>query len=193
MNAETGRHGAGTDAAERIIIRVQEQPFDVAAEYAAFRKGLCCGAVVSFTGIVREHGGKEAREHGGDAAVRAMTLEHYPGMTERTMAEIAEEALRRWPLKKVLVIHRYGRLLPDEDIVLVITAADHRADAFDAAQFLMDWLKTKAPFWKLEETTAGSRWVEAKASDDAAAARWKAEGRATDRLFSKTKARGITR
>lgn len=148
----------------RIITRVQAQPFDTAAEYAAFRKGLCCGAVVSFTGIVREHG--------GDAAIRAMTLEHYPGMTERAIADIARQACERWPLRKVLVIHRHGRLRPDEDIVLVITAADHRADAFAAAQFLMDWLKTKAPFWKLEETDAGSRWVQAKAEDDEAAARW---------------------
>ncbi len=181
MNAEPDRR---TTPRADITTRVQEQPFDVAAEYAAFRQGLCCGAVVSFTGIVREHDSKQAREHdskqarehGDNTSVRAMTLEHYPGMTERAIADIAEEACRRWPLRKVLVIHRFGRLLPDEDIVLVITAADHRADAFDAAQFLMDWLKTKAPFWKLEETEAGHRWVEAKASDDEAAARWENEG-----------------
>ncbi len=147
-----------------VIVKVQDAPFDVGAEYAAFRAGLCCGAVVSFTGIVREHG--------GDARVNAMTLEHYPGMTERAITEICEEARHRWPLRKVLAIHRYGRLAPDEDIVLVITAADHRADAFEAAQFLMDWLKTKAPFWKLEETDEGARWVAAKDSDDEAAARW---------------------
>lgn len=151
-----------------ITTRVQAEPFDVAAEYAAFRKGLCCGAVVSFTGIVREHG--------GDASIRAMTLEHYPGMTERALADIAQEAARRWPLRRVLVIHRHGTLRPDEDIVLVITAADHRADAFAAAQFLMDWLKTRAPFWKLEDTDAGPRWVEAKEDDDIAAARWQNEG-----------------
>ena len=180
MNAEPDRR---TTPRADITTRVQEQPFDVAAEYAAFRQGLCCGAVVSFTGIVREHDSKQAREHdskqarehGDNTSVRAMTLEHYPGMTERAIADIAEEACRRWPLRKVLVIHRFARLLPDEDIVLVITAADHRADAFEAAQFLMDWLKTKAPFWKLEETEAGHRWVEAKASDDAAAARWQQE------------------
>jgi len=147
-----------------VIVKVQDAPFDVAAEYAAFRADVCCGAVVSFTGIVREHG--------GDARISAMTLEHYPGMTERAITGICEEACRRWPLKKVLAIHRYGRLEPDEDIVLVITASDHRRDAFEAAQFLMDWLKTKAPFWKLEETEKGARWVEAKSSDDAAAARW---------------------
>ena len=184
MNAEAREQ----DTMASISTRVQEEPFDVAAEYTAFRQGLSCGAVVSFTGIVREHdskgarehgsheprehGSQEVREHGSDASIRAMTLEHYPGMTERAIADIAEEACRRWPLRKVLIIHRFGRLLPDEDIVLVITAADHRADAFEAAQFLMDWLKTKAPFWKLEETDTGRRWVEAKASDDEAAARW---------------------
>ncbi len=151
----------------RVLVKVQEAPFDVAAEYAAFREGLCCGAVVSFTGVVRAHGGEEK--------IAAMTLEHYPGMTERALNDIAQEACRRWPLNKVLVIHRYGRLEPDEDIVLVITASDHRRDAFEAAQFLMDWLKTKAPFWKLEETDKGARWVEAKSSDDAAAARWEKE------------------
>ncbi len=151
----------------RVLVKVHEAPFDVAAEYAAFREGLCCGAVVSFTGVVRAHGGGEK--------IAAMTLEHYPGMTERALNDIAQEACRRWPLNKVLVIHRYGRLEPDEDIVLVITASDHRRDAFEAAQFLMDWLKTKAPFWKLEETDKGARWVEAKSSDDAAAARWEKE------------------
>ncbi len=159
------------NAAERVpvAVRVQEAPFDVAAEYAAFRAGLSCGAVVSFTGVVRDHG--------ADARIVAMTLEHYPGMTERALEEIAQEACRRWPLRKVLVIHRFGRLQPDEDIVLVITASDHRRDAFEAAQFLMDWLKTKAPFWKLEETDRGARWVEAKSSDDEAAARWEKEKR----------------
>ena len=150
-----------------VIVRVQEAPFDVVAEYAAFRTDVRCGALVSFTGIVREDG--------GDARITAMTLEHYPGMTERAIADICKEACRRWPLKKVLVIHRYGRLVPDEDIVLVITAADHRRDAFEAAEFLMDWLKTKAPFWKLEETERGARWVAARASDDEAAARWERE------------------
>ncbi len=157
----------------RITTRVQAEPFDVATEYTAFRQGLCCGAVVSFTGIVREHGGDN---DAGNATIRAMTLEHYPGMTERMLADIARQAADRWPLKKVLVIHRYGSLRPDEDIVLVITAADHRADAFEAAQFLMDWLKTKAPFWKLEDTEKGPRWVAAKDDDERAAARWGNEG-----------------
>ena len=151
-----------------ILVKVQEAPFDAAAEYAAFRTDVRCGAVVSFTGIVRDHG--------GDARIAAMTLEHYPGMTERAITEICEEACRRWPLKKVLAIHRYGRLLANEDIVLVITAADHRRDAFEAAQFLMDWLKTKAPFWKREETDKGVRWVAARESDDEAAAHWEQHG-----------------
>ncbi len=148
----------------RCEARVQEAPFDVAREYTDFRKGMACGAVVSFTGVVRGH------DDGAD--ISAMTLEHYPGMTEQALADIAREALTRWPLRGVRVIHRFGRLEPGEDIVLVITAADHRADAFAAAEFLMDWLKTRAPFWKLEETADGSRWVEAKQADDEAAARW---------------------
>jgi len=101
-----------------------------------------------------------------------MTLEHYPGMTQKALAEIEAAARRRWPLDDVLIIHRYGKLMPGEDIVLVITAAAHREAAFRACQFLMDWLKTKAPFWKLEEGSDGPRWVEARASDDEATARW---------------------
>ena len=155
----------GTAADEAPDVRVQEEPFDAAAEYADFaraRDGR--GATVMFTGTVRDH---------GDAPdIVAMTLEHYPGMTRRALAAIVEEARARWPLRAVRVIHRYGRLLPGEDIVLVLTAADHRGDAFAACQFLMDWLKTKAPFWKLEETLDGAHWVEAKAEDEAAAARW---------------------
>ena len=149
-------------------VRVQEAPFDAAAEYADFsRRKDGRGAVVMFTGCVRDYS--------EDAHVSAMTLEHYPGMTEKAMAAIVGEACRRWPLKAVRVIHRHGRLEPGEDIVLVLVASDHRADAFAACQFLMDWLKTRAPFWKLEETPEGPRWVEAKASDDAAAARWERE------------------
>ncbi len=101
-----------------------------------------------------------------------MTLEHYPGMTERALAEIEAEALRRWPLAAALIIHRFGRLEPGERIVLVATASAHRQAAFDSCQFLIDWLKTKAPFWKLEETPEGPRWVDAQASDDTAAERW---------------------
>ncbi|MEI9985124.1 MAG: molybdenum cofactor biosynthesis protein MoaE [Aliidongia sp.] len=104
----------------------------------------------------------------------AMTLEHYPGMTERQLEKIEAEARSRWPLAEVLVIHRYGRMLPGEPIVLVATAAAHRRAALESCEFLIDWLKTKAPFWKLEETEAGAEWVAAKASDDAAAERWTA-------------------
>jgi molybdopterin synthase catalytic subunit len=108
----------------------------------------------------------------GDRAIGAMTLEHYPGMTEKLMAEIEAEAQRRWPLEASLVIHRTGRLEPGDQIVLVATASAHRQAAFDACQFLIDWLKTKAPFWKLEETGEGAKWVDARSSDDSAAARW---------------------
>ena len=147
------------------MIKVQLQPFDVGVEYAllkAQRKDV--GGFALFVGSVRD-------VSGGDD-VSAMTLEHYPGMTELALAEIETEARNRWPLQESLIIHRYGKLLPGEDIVLVITASTHREDAFQACEFLMDWLKTKAPFWKLEEGKTGTRWVEAKASDDAATARW---------------------
>jgi molybdopterin synthase catalytic subunit len=113
------------------------------------------------------------REMSEGAEVRAMTLEHYPGMTEKALAEIEAEALRRWPIDASLIIHRHGRLEPGEDIVLVITASAHREAAFEACHFLIDWLKTKAPFWKLEEGPEGASWVAAKDSDDAAADRWK--------------------
>ncbi len=149
-------------------VRVQQTPFDAAAEYANFsRRRDGRGAVVMFTGCVRDYS--------ENASISAMTLEHYPGMTEKAMTSIVEQACQRWPLKAVRVIHRYGRLEPGEDIVLVLVASDHRGDAFAACQFLMDWLKTRAPFWKLEETPQGPRWVEAKASDDIAAARWEHE------------------
>lgn len=148
-----------------MTVRVVEAPFDPAAELAAFARGRSdVGAVASFTGLVRE-------EHGGER-ILAMTLEHYPGMTERQLARIEAEARARWPLLDVLVIHRVGRMLPGEPIVLVATASAHRAAALEACAFLIDWLKTKAPFWKLEETPSGARWVEARASDDEAAARW---------------------
>jgi molybdopterin synthase catalytic subunit len=135
------------------------------AELAAFARGRSdIGAVATFTGLVRD-------EHAGER-ILAMTLEHYPGMTERQLARIEAEARARWPLLDVLVIHRVGRMLPGEPIVLVATASAHRAAALEACAFLIDWLKTKAPFWKLEETPSGARWVEARASDAAAAARW---------------------
>ena len=147
------------------MVRVQAEPLDVAGELAAFgRGGTDVGAVASFVGLVRA-------EHGGDA-VTAMTLEHYPGMTERQLAAIEAQARRRWPLHDSLVVHRVGRMLPGEAVVLVATASAHRHAALDACAFLIDWLKTEAPFWKLEETPSGERWVEARASDDAARARW---------------------
>jgi len=147
------------------MIRVQQQPFDAGAELAALKAGRTgIGGTVMFLGTVRDLS--------EDAAVRAMTLEHYPGMTEKALEEIEAEALARWPIDASLVIHRYGRLEPGEDIVLVITASAHREAAFEACHFLIDWLKTKAPFWKLEEGPAGASWVEAKDSDDAAAVRW---------------------
>jgi molybdopterin synthase catalytic subunit len=120
-----------------------------------------------FCGLVRDMAGV------AHAGIAAMTLEHYPGMTEKMLGEIEAEAERRWPLNGVLIVHRYGRLAPGERIVLVITCSAHRQAAYEANMFLVDWLKTKAPFWKLEEGPAGAAWVEAEASDDAAAARWR--------------------
>jgi molybdopterin synthase catalytic subunit len=147
------------------VIRVQAEPFDPAVELARFGRGRTdIGGVASFTGLVRD-------EHGGEH-VAAMTLEHYPGMTERQLAQIEAEARQRWPLLDVLVIHRYGRMVPGEPIVLVATASAHREAALAACAFLIDWLKTKAPFWKLEETGQGERWVKARASDELAARRW---------------------
>jgi molybdopterin synthase catalytic subunit len=150
------------------VIRVQREDFDVGAELAALSDGKTnIGGITSFVGLVRDIAG-------GDR-VAAMTLEHYPGMTERELAAIEEEARRRWPLDAVLIIHRYGRLAPGERIVMVATAAAHREAAFASCHFLIDWLKTKAPFWKREETPDGERWVDAQASDDVAAKRWIAD------------------
>jgi molybdopterin synthase catalytic subunit len=151
-----------------VTIRVQREDFDLGAELAALTRGKTgIGGLASFVGLVRDVAGSEQ--------IEAMTLEHYPGMTERQLAEIEAEARRRWPLDAVLIIHRFGRLLPGEQIVLVAAASAHRQAAFESCQFLIDWLKTKAPFWKLEETPEGARWVDARASDDAAARRWVAE------------------
>jgi molybdopterin synthase catalytic subunit len=148
-----------------IMIRVQEKPFDAAAELVAFRAAnRASGATVMFIGTVREMS--------EGTRIEGMTLEHYPGMTEKALAEIEAEALERWPLEASLIIHRHGRLEPGDDIVLVITASAHRQAAFEAGSFLMDWLKTKAPFWKLEESAGKTRWVEAKDHDDDAARRW---------------------
>jgi molybdopterin synthase catalytic subunit len=150
------------------VIRVQREDFDVGAELAALSRGNTgIGGVTSFVGLVRDVA--------GDRRVAAMTLEHYPGMTERELQAIEDEARRRWPLDAVLIIHRYGRLEPGERIVLVATASAHREAAFASCHFLVDWLKTKAPFWKLEETPEGARWVDAQAGDAAAAKRWVAE------------------
>jgi molybdopterin synthase catalytic subunit len=148
------------------VIRVQRQDFDIGAEIQALTgRRDDIGAVVTFTGLVR--GGT------GETAIRAMTLEYYPGMTERELERIEREALERWPLQASLIVHRYGKLLPGENIVLVITASSHRQAAFEAASFLMDYLKTSAPFWKKEELESGlSSWVEARGSDDTAAWRW---------------------
>jgi len=150
------------------VIRVQREDFDVGAELEALTRGnTAIGGVTSFVGLVRDVA--------GDQRIAAMTLEHYPGMTERELAAIENEARRRWPLDAVLIIHRYGRLEPGARIVLVATASAHREAAFASCHFLIDWLKTKAPFWKLEETPEGARWVEAQTSDAAAAKRWRAE------------------
>jgi molybdopterin synthase catalytic subunit len=153
------------------MIRVQREDFDIGAELDALTAGRSdIGGLASFTGLVRDFVGKD-KAAGED--VSAMTLEHYPGMTEKRLAEIEAEANKRWPLSASLIIHRYGKLTAGERIVLVACAAAHREDAFAACQFLMDWLKTSAPFWKQEDTAEGPRWVEADAKDDALAARWK--------------------
>ena len=147
------------------MIKVQREDFDIGAELAALARGNHnIGGIASFVGVVRDIA--------GDVAISAMTLEHYPGMTERKLAEVESQARARWPLDEVLIIHRYGRLEPGDRIVLVITASAHRDAALEACHFLIDWLKTQAPFWKLEETPDGGKWVDARSSDGAAAARW---------------------
>ncbi len=151
------------------MIRVQQEDFDIGAELAALSAGdTTIGGVASFTGLVRDMTPIE----GADRSISTMTLEHYPGMTEKKLSEIEAEANQRWPLAASLIIHRYGTLAPGDQIVLVACASAHRQAAFDACQFLMDWLKTDAPFWKLEDTDTGGVWVEARDSDDAAAAHW---------------------
>lgn len=144
-----------------MAVRVQEDDFDLGVEAAALRGGGDTGALVTFSGIVRG---------GGDVA--AMTLEHYPGMTEAALEEIEAEARDRWDLSACLIIHRVGRLMPGENIMMVAAASRHRKAAFEAAEFLMDYLKTRAPFWKKEETPDSARWVDAREVDDEAAARW---------------------
>ena len=150
------------------MIRVQREDFDLGAEVAALTRGNHeIGGLAVFVGLVRDRVGEEN--------LGAMTLEHYPGMTEKALARIEEEANRRWPLEASLIVHRVGRLEPGEQIVLVAAASAHRQAAFEACQFLIDWLKTKAPFWKQEETASGPKWVEARAGDDEAAKRWRAK------------------
>ncbi len=148
-----------------MTIRLQREDFDPGAEAAALTRGRTdIGATVAFTGICR---GSESGE-----PIRALTLEHYPGMAEDEIARHVAEAQARWPLLGVTVIHRYGRIEPGENIVLVVTASSHRQAAFEAAEFLMDYLKTRAPFWKQVEGAGGKSWIEATAKDDAAADRW---------------------
>ena len=151
------------------MIRVQQEDFDVGKELAKLTEGnQAIGGVAVFVGLVRDMA--------GGSGISAMTLEHYPAMTEKMLSEIEEQAKQRWPLEASLVIHRYGRLEPGDQIVMVAAASAHRQAAFEACAFLMDWLKTKAPFWKLEETDQGAQWVDARDSDDAAAARWVKRG-----------------
>jgi len=153
------------------MIRVQEDIFDAAGEIDALiagRKDI--GAVVTFVGYVR--GVSHVRGDSNGEPITAMTLEHYPGMTEAKLDDIERRARARWPLDACLIVHRVGRMLPGEPIVLVVTASAHRRAAFEAAEFLVDWLKTRAPFWKREETAAGDRWVEARNEDQDAARRW---------------------
>ncbi|TAN59734.1 MAG: molybdenum cofactor biosynthesis protein MoaE [Magnetospirillum sp.] len=153
-----------------MAVRVQREDFDPGAELAGFSAGkTSVGGICLFVGLVRDYMGHDPA---AGAEVRAMTLEHYPGMTERQLEAIEAEARRRWPLEDTLVIHRHGRLEPGERIVLVAASSAHRDAAFEACRFLIDWLKTKAPFWKVEHTPDGDSWVDAKDSDDAAAARW---------------------
>ena len=151
------------------MIRVQREDFDLGAELAALsRDNPKVGGLTAFVGLVRDIA--------GETEVEAMTLEHYPGMTERQLERIEAEAQERWPLEASLIIHRYGRLEPGDQIVLVAAASAHREAAFEACHFLIDWLKTKAPFWKQEETPEGPRWVEARDSDAAASERWRDPG-----------------
>jgi molybdopterin synthase catalytic subunit len=147
-----------------MSVVVQEHPFDIGAETTTFATGhKDMGAIVTFTGIVRDLPGDP---------LQAMEIEHYPGMTEAALTEIAQSAMDRWKLGDVLVIHRYGRLAPGEMIMMVATASKHRKNAFEAAEYLMDYLKSRAPFWKREITDAGENWVASKAEDEDALTRW---------------------
>ncbi len=144
-------------------VRVQEAPFDIGEETDQFAHSVRgAGAIVTFTGVVRDEGG----------TLDAMEIEHYPGMTERSIKEIADQASSRWALSDLLVVHRHGRLAVGEPIMMVATASPHRADAFEAAEFLMDYLKSRAPFWKKEIGSSGTSWVAAKEADEDALTRW---------------------
>ena len=159
-------HGGGADA-NRINVRIQRDDFDAAVEAAALARGRKdVGAIVTFTGLCRDEGGKLA----------ALELEHYPGMAEEEISRVAAEAEARWPILGGIAIHRFGKIAPGENIVLVVVASSHRASAFAAAEFMMDYLKTRAPFWKKEHLVDGREgdWVEAKDADDDAADRWRA-------------------
>jgi molybdopterin synthase catalytic subunit len=148
------------------FIRIQEQDFDLSIEVKRLRENDArVGAIVTFIGTVRDMN--------DGSKVKGMTLEHYPGMTEKSLEEIIKQARSRWDLYKMLVIHRVGPLLPEDQIVLVAVTSAHRGEAFAACEFIMDYLKTAAPFWKKEETPTGSKWVDARVTDDAAMARWK--------------------
>ncbi len=149
-----------------MSVRVQSDPFDMGAEVADFTaKTNGAGAVVTFSGLVRDEGG----------TLNSMEIEHYPGMTEKALTTIRDEALDRWSLEDAMIIHRHGSLKPGEQIMMVATAARHRADAFAAAEFLMDYLKSRAPFWKKEIGAEGAGWVAAKDEDEAALGRWSSD------------------
>lgn len=148
------------------MIKVQREDFDIGGEISRMTKdSTAIGGLTCFVGLVRDIA--------GDAKITSMTLEHYPGMTERQLEKLEAEARQRWPLQDVLIVHRYGKLLPGDRIVLVVTASSHREASLQACEFLIDWLKTKAPFWKLEDTDQGEKWVAAREEDDKAAERWK--------------------
>ena len=147
-----------------LWIRIQAEPIDPGRELNEFTAGRdSIGAVVTFTGVVRQT---------AESDLRSIRIEHYPGMTERAVEEIADDACRRWPIEGVRAIHRYGELFPGETIVMVMTMSKHRSDAFHAAEFLMDYLKSKAPFWKKECFGSGEQWVDSRSEDEAAMLRW---------------------
>jgi len=149
-----------------VIIRVQKDDFDLGKELSAMRNGrVDIGALVSFSGLVRDL----------DGSLKSLNLEHYPGMTEAALTDIGEQAMTRWDLQDVLIIHRYGELAPGDQIMMVAAASKHRAEAFQAADFMMDFLKSRAPFWKKEEGASGSKWVDARDIDEDALSRWDAK------------------